>query len=483
MGCQCQQFLGFAECLWRLSDPDLYAVPWLLELCRDNCGCIDKPSYSESDRSDITQPRYRGHVSHRYSSTPWDYSDNEDSSISGEDLVSRLGSLTFSSRQCYGECSAEYLGCGDLAEGCRCVGRPKNHGYHVIGCRIPWLSSHNGKRELALDPDEGCLCNSTYISHACCEASDGLVFEPPHLKLGELETSSSLSSTLSLSLSSSSILPVSSSILLPPSPSTIPDQRLDLQRRNGDTVTDRGLINCFHKPVLDRTLSGYVFRIDSPAERYRNLWELCHFSDERDDTMGCTCEKGYSSPTCRRGNGNPLLFASRILRRRCELECDCPPEDPDIAEYISSEESDDEEDDDQHDTQNPTNSDPTSEPTNQGRTGQQKECKSGCTGNTFNCFSGGSLGVKEESCRCALEFVGPGLDWGNRRCIISLSRLTSLGLGLSLGQSLGGRDTDSVVLREDLVCPCNWTYVSKACCEADEGLVWESSDLRLGRLV
>lgn len=32
-----------------------------------------------------------------------------------------------------------------------------------------------------------CLCNSTYISEACCDAADGLVYEPPHFELLPLE--------------------------------------------------------------------------------------------------------------------------------------------------------------------------------------------------------------------------------------------------------------------------------------------------------
>ncbi|KAI9681334.1 MAG: hypothetical protein M1817_002617 [Caeruleum heppii] len=35
---------------------------------------------------------------------------------------------------------------------------------------------------------------------------------------------------------------------------------------------------------------------------------------------------------------------------------------------------------------------------------------------------------------------------------------------------------------EDLVCPCNRTYVSQACCGSAEGMVWEDPRLRLGRL-
>ena len=34
--------------------------------------------------------------------------------------------------------------------------------------------------------------------------------------------------------------------------------------------------------------------------------------------------------------------------------------------------------------------------------------------------------------------------------------------------------------RTDLACPCNCTYVSKACCDSPSGMVYEAPDLRLG---
>ena len=32
-----------------------------------------------------------------------------------------------------------------------------------------------------------CACNTTYISHGCCDAQDGMIWEAPHLMLGELK--------------------------------------------------------------------------------------------------------------------------------------------------------------------------------------------------------------------------------------------------------------------------------------------------------
>ena len=41
----------------------------------------------------------------------------------------------------------------------------------------------NGKRS---EPSI-CPCNGTYVSVGCCDVDDGLVWEPPEMKLGEME--------------------------------------------------------------------------------------------------------------------------------------------------------------------------------------------------------------------------------------------------------------------------------------------------------
>lgn len=32
-------------------------------------------------------------------------------------------------------------------------------------------------------------------------------------------------------------------------------------------------------------------------------------------------------------------------------------------------------------------------------------------------------------------------------------------------------------------CPCNQTYVSRACCDSQDGTVWEANELKLGALI
>ena len=465
MGCRCDQASGRAECSPALGDPELHLVPWLRDLCRDNCGCREDDTDSESDRSDATQRGFRGPVAHQLSNTPWN-TDSEDSGVSGQELISRLDSLTSSSALCYGECSRNYLGCGDLENGCRCVARRRNHKISIVGCRIPWLSGYyGGKRGLAMDPNEVCFCNSTYISQACCEVSDGLVFESPQLMLGALETNTISSSSFSTTLLSSTASLSSSSL------SATPDAKLNLQRRILASDEKRQLINCRRKPVLNRSLRRHRLPEGYHIERYRNLWEFCQLSNYRSDTMGCFCEPGYEFPICDEEQANPVLYASSALRVRCLTGCECPHPESNIVEYDPKKGPDRK--DDQDEKQEYSISEAGME--TEGPRQPEGKCRSGCTGFTFSCFSGGG-GVKDDHCRCATEFVGPGL-WSNWHCVDAVSQLTSLSAGL------GGRDVDSGVLQDDLVCPCNRTYVSKSCCEADGGLVWEPPELRLGRLV
>ena len=45
-----------------------------------------------------------------------------------------------------------------------------------------------GKRDVEVPKQMNwlCPCNATYVSRSCCGVSDGLVWEPQDLKLGEL---------------------------------------------------------------------------------------------------------------------------------------------------------------------------------------------------------------------------------------------------------------------------------------------------------
>lgn len=48
---------------------------------------------------------------------------------------------------------------------------------------------------------------------------------------------------------------------------------------------------------------------------------------------------------------------------------------------------------------------------------------------------------------------------------------------------LSTNTTLTAEISTDLACPCNCTYVSKACCDSALGIVYEAPDLRLGSLL
>ena len=52
----------------------------------------------------------------------------------------------------------------------------------IAACLVT-LGSGGGKKRDEMPP---CPCNSTYVSHGCCAAPSGLVWEPPDSKLGQL---------------------------------------------------------------------------------------------------------------------------------------------------------------------------------------------------------------------------------------------------------------------------------------------------------
>ena len=64
-------------------------------------------------------------------------------------------------------------------------------------------------------------------------------------------------------------------------------------------------------------------------------------------------------------------------------------------------------------------------------------------------------------------------------------KVTGERLELSLGYVEYFASCTARLLKRDeqVPCPCNITYVSHSCCEAEVGLVWESSDMKLGELV
>ncbi|KAI9725325.1 MAG: hypothetical protein M1828_003340 [Chrysothrix sp. TS-e1954] len=73
-----------------------------------------------------------------------------------------------------------------LSKDCRCQiwGSQLDPATHAVRywarCGLTFHLPHKRDEEVP------CPCNGTYVSHACCDSRDGLVWEAPELKLGEL---------------------------------------------------------------------------------------------------------------------------------------------------------------------------------------------------------------------------------------------------------------------------------------------------------
>jgi hypothetical protein len=89
---------------------------------------------------------------------------------------------------CRPECSGqdtcsfmkENVGCPETA--CRVPPSLDNSHYELGRCLS--VASLIGKRDV--ESDWACACNSSYVSAGCCKSSDGLLWEKPGARLGEM---------------------------------------------------------------------------------------------------------------------------------------------------------------------------------------------------------------------------------------------------------------------------------------------------------
>ena len=80
--------------------------------------------------------------------------------------------------------------CAGGHDGCTCKTQSEQYvpGKGMVMFAAACMISLGGKRE----EQSPCPCNSTYVSQSCCDATDGIVQEPGHLKLGEVLNSNDL---------------------------------------------------------------------------------------------------------------------------------------------------------------------------------------------------------------------------------------------------------------------------------------------------
>ena len=227
VGCSCTRARGNVQCHESVADPNLYNAMYkssdeseiedavergfldgempFWEYCWSNCLCVDAETAHESEtntslavsllhRFRVAElARQRNESAGRtywnaFTGGSFSHGSFEGSTqASGQPAVQmQCGNNCTTSQDCQGPSSA---GPGKAAEqGSHCTCRTQSSQYqpgsglvaYAAACLIDMATG--GKRE----EEWPCPCNSSYVSHGCCEARDGLVWEVSEYKLGEL---------------------------------------------------------------------------------------------------------------------------------------------------------------------------------------------------------------------------------------------------------------------------------------------------------
>lgn len=218
LGCVCYSLIGGQHsCEYDLADPQLWLERSLLSWCVHRCACpgntprvleapvkdIDTESVGSCDEFGSCEPgKVESHNDDAQSEiedagamsyhrrTRWGGAWSHQRKR--KDLISVLSVGYPLPRSAFGQQSSEQkcLGSCDgytCTNGCQCLATPVSKGLFMeLGCGS--LSLGLGRRGLGGYTKGGwaCPCNSTYVSQACCNAPDRMVWEPLDLQLGRM---------------------------------------------------------------------------------------------------------------------------------------------------------------------------------------------------------------------------------------------------------------------------------------------------------
>ena len=110
--------------------------------------------------------------------------------------------------------------------------------------------------------------------------------------------------------------------------------------------------------------------------------------------------------------------------------------------------------------------------------GQPPSCGGPCS-KFQDCASDVSVPCRCKAGPSAHELLRSGYNprYPSPRALCLGAVFLAAGLSSKVGLGLKGRD-----LEWNTGCPCNSTYVSRACCGSPNGIIWESLELKLGEL-
>lgn len=196
VGCVCHGEHLPIHCNQRIADPNL----WWANItssgqrfplyCRTLCSCATRDDAAViHEHGSQMNPAWSSENGTLRASSGADSEHDASSTLSTLGHAGALNDaiLRGSQNQCGGRCS-QHADCHGQDRGCMCSTQseqflPAQAGIKYVAACISAVAS-NPKR----NSNWPCPCNTTYVSHACCEALDGVVHEREFYKLGELLT-------------------------------------------------------------------------------------------------------------------------------------------------------------------------------------------------------------------------------------------------------------------------------------------------------
>ena len=189
LGCLCPSSNAVLQCHEQIADPVLWSAldpdvedETLADFCKSACWCSPTRQEQTKPPNAKAQQQQNGPQGSGGSNAPANKQANSGSST---DISTDTSNPPPPQGQCGTQCKTN-TDCSvkGADAGCMCLTQSEHYqpGKGTVAFLAACIVSLGGKR------DEGrpCPCNGTYVSHGCCGARNGLVWEAKEFKLGEL---------------------------------------------------------------------------------------------------------------------------------------------------------------------------------------------------------------------------------------------------------------------------------------------------------
>ena len=200
LGCFCESDQGSPDCDGTGADPVLYAAQMdytvmtydsFLEFCQGHCVCVDytlADDFRDMNQSAIVEINPATIIGANNTQTNTTASAGGGQDLGGGTISGGVTvNATASQQVCGTSCTTKQDCLGTSYEtSCKCMIQSSEYVYstsetlYTFACMV--TTAGGGKRH----ETEPCACNTTYVSHGCCDSEDGRVWEAPEAKLGEL---------------------------------------------------------------------------------------------------------------------------------------------------------------------------------------------------------------------------------------------------------------------------------------------------------